>query len=142
MDLPPEIKETMSNSNGFWIGFIAALLTGGYYGIRRIIRGDKISGADTRAALNSYQRLYDLLDAERKEKVETQARYLSYITELHKLLDEANQRAEKANRVADVCIRDKNELLRDLREVEARIRELEAENRIMREVYRAKPDEG
>jgi|GEM_PF-6332962 len=116
MQLPDEIAQLGA---GGWLGFAAAVVTGGAFAIRRIWHADMVRGADSKGAVDTIQRLYDLLDKERANNASLQV-----------LLTDANQRTDRANE-------ERNALVREMGEIKAQLAALQAEVRMLREVKNA-----
>lgn len=112
MQLPEEIAQLGA---GGWIGWVVAVLFGGVMAFRRIWHADLVAGANAKGAVDTIQRLYDLLDKERSNNAH-----------LQKLLDEANDRTDRANA-------ERNVLLREMGEIKAQLAALQAEVRMLRE---------
>jgi len=116
-------EELAALGAGGWIGWALAVVAGGALAFRRIWRADQVSGANAKASLDGVQRLYELLDAERRDKAE-----------LQRLLKEANERVDKANK-------ERNDLIIELGDIKAQLSLLKAEVRMLREEkgYDSKP---
>lgn len=112
MQLPQEIA-TLSGSG--LVGWLVAALVGGVVAARRIWHADIVSGANSKGAVDTIQRLYDLLDAERRDKAA-----------LNLLLSEANGRADRANH-------ERNDAIREIGEIKSQLATLQAEVRMLRE---------
>lgn len=111
-----QIPEELTGAGlGGWMGWIAAAAVSGVMFFRRIWHVDLVSGANSRAAVDAIQRLYDLLDAERRDKALLQAQ-----------LADANVRADRA-------YAERNEAIRELGEIKAELAALRAEVRLLRE---------
>lgn len=105
MQLPDEIAQLGA---GGWLGWLVAAVTGGAFAIRRIWHADLVSGANSKAAVDTIQRLYDLLDRERENN-----------GRLEKALVDANQERIK--------------VVRELGEMRAELEALRTEVRMLRE---------
>lgn len=113
MQLPDEIAQM---GTGGWLGWAAAVVTGGAFAIRRIWHADLVSGANSKGAVDTIMRLSELLDKERAHNASLQV-----------LLTEANQRTDRANE-------ERNQLIREMGEIKAQLAALQAEVRMLREV--------
>lgn len=117
--LRPEViqvpEEIAKMAGGGWAGWLVAAVFGCVMAFRRIWHADLVSGANSKGAVDTIQRLYDLLDAERRDKAA-----------LHQLLSEATGRADKANH-------ERNEAIREIGDIKSQLATLQAEVRMLRE---------
>lgn len=111
---PEDLQQVASMGTAGWIGWLAAVALGGVTAFRRIWHSDRLASANTSGAVNTIQRLYDLLDKERANNAR-----------LQELLAEANERTDQANR-------ERNEVIRELGDIKAQLAELQAEVRMLR----------
>lgn len=121
MDIPVEgmaveLPEGIATlGGGGWLGWVITVIGGAAYAFRRLWHADLVSGANSKGAVDTIQRLYDLLDAERRDKAS-----------LHVLLSEANLRVDSANS-------ERNAAIREIGEIKSQLAALQAEVRMLRE---------
>lgn len=115
--IPDEINQVAAIGPGGLIGWLAAVAMGGVFAFRKIWHSDRIMTANTNGAVDTIQRLYDLLDKERANNAR-----------LQELLQEANERTDQANR-------ERNEVIRELGDIKAQLAALQAEVRMLRGVH-------
>ena len=106
--------ELFALGGGGWIGYIVVAITGGILAFRHLVRKDTVSGANAQASVDAITRLYDLLDAERRDKAELQI-----------LLKEANLRVDQANK-------ERNVVILQIGDIKAQLAALESEVRLLR----------
>lgn len=111
----PTADEIAAMAGGGWVGWLVATVFAAAFAFRRLWHADLVSGANSKGAVDTIQRLYDLLDAERKDKAA-----------LHILLSEANGRADKANH-------ERNEAIREIGDIKSQLATLQTEVRMLRE---------
>lgn len=111
MQMPEEIAHLGASG---WIGYVVAAVFGVLFAFRRIWHADLVSGANSKGAVDTIQRLYDLLDKERANN-----------GMLQQLLSEANERTDRANA-------ERNEVVRELGDIKAQLAALQAEVRMLR----------
>lgn len=111
----PTAEEITAIASGGWAGWIVAAVFFGKFALRRFLHGEAVFGANSKGAVDTIQRLYDLLDAERRDKAA-----------LHVLLSEEKLRTDKANH-------ERNEAIREIGEIKSQLASLQAEVRMLRE---------
>lgn len=114
MPTPDEMGKIAEMGAAGWVGWIVAMSFGGLAAFRKLWHSDRVMSANTKGAVDTIQRLYDLLDKERANNAR-----------LQELLAEANERTDQANR-------ERNLLVREIGEVKAQLAELQAEVRMLR----------